>query len=114
MKLLDKLWISFTGRFVTKDEFGNEYYESKSKNYLGKQARSVIYSDEAEPSKVPPLFHAWLHHLTDEAPGECQNNFVWQKAYVPNMTGTDLAYSPLKGTKRAEVSSDYQPWKPNK
>lgn len=114
MKLLNKLWIHFTGgRLVAKDEFCNEYYESNAKNYLGKKIRSVIYFNEAEPSKVPPRFHAWLHHLADELPKQGRDNFAWQKAYTPNMTGTNLAYSPLKGGKRAEVSSDYHSWQPN-
>lgn len=113
MKLLDKFWIRFNSRFITKDEFDNEYYESNSKNYLGKKTRSVIYLREAEPSKVPPVFHSWLHYLTDEVPVQGLGNFTWQKAYTPNMTGTSLAYSPLKGNERAEVSSDHHSWQPN-
>lgn len=114
MKLLNKLWIRFTGgKLIIRDEFGNEYYESNSVNYLGKKIRSVIYKNEAEPSKVPPCFHAWLHHLTDELPDQKQINFNWQRVHEPNMTGTNLSYSPLEKGKRAKVSSDYHPWQPN-
>jgi len=114
MSFLNKFLIKLTNKLVAKDGFGNEYYESKSVNYLGKKARSVIYAGDPEPSKVPPIFHAWLHNLSDELQKPDQLAFDWQKAYSPNMTGTNLAYSPVNETGRKNVSSDYQAWKPNK
>ncbi len=37
---------------------------------LGFQRRWVIYSGDAEASKVPPGWNGWLHHTVDVAPTE--------------------------------------------
>jgi NADH:ubiquinone oxidoreductase subunit len=100
---------------VGVDQFGNKYYLSKNKNSEGKYKRFVIYNGITEPTKVPPLWHSWLHYLSEQVP-EGEQKYDWQKAPIPNLTGTNLAYKPPghidKGAKRAKASSDYEPWNP--
>lgn len=106
--------IKLTSKSVATDNAGNEYYQSKKKDYLGLNKRYVIYKGAIEPSSVPPMFHAWLHHLSNEVPTTEQiKEFSWQQDYQQNLTGTKFAYSPLNDNKRAKVSADYQPFQPN-
>lgn len=99
-----------------KDEFGNKYFIAKKIDpVLKKRKRMVMYNGMPEPTKIPPLWHAWLHYLIDEvevAGGE----YVWQKKHLPNLTGTDYAYRPpghiSRGGVRDRVSADYDEWEP--
>ena len=77
------------GREVASDRFGNRYYQEKSG-----ERRWVIYNGEVEASKVPPEWHAWLHHTIDAIPTEGGKRRSWEKEHVPNLTGTPLAYRP--------------------
>jgi len=100
---IENFFIRMFSSYVGSDSFGNEYYISNKK-------RIVLYKGLKEPSKVPPMWHSWLHHLTDNLPcNDAHENYNWQKPYVPNLTGTKEAYKPI----RKIVSSDYQPWKPS-
>lgn len=99
---IENFFIKLFSKNIGKDSFGNRYYISGNK-------RRIIYKGLAEPSKIPPMWHAWLHYLTNELPNDNLNkNYQWQKHHTPNLTGTKLAYQPI----RKIVSSDYQPWKP--
>jgi NADH:ubiquinone oxidoreductase subunit len=55
------------------------------------------------------MWHAWLHHLKDNVP-DININFAWQQSYVPNLTGTKLAYNltPIS----ANISPIYKKWQP--
>jgi len=66
---------------------------------------------------VPAEWHAWLHHTADQPPpdgGVAKR--PWQKAHLPNQTGTAAAYRPpghvLKGGQRDRATGDYEPWVP--
>lgn len=106
------------GRYVGRDEFGNRYYKERRNPKHRRQKRWVIYKGLAEPSKVPPHWHAWLHYTTDAAPieGVEVKKFRWQQGHLPNLTGTPHRYLPqghvLKNAKRAPTTADYVPWKP--
>lgn len=105
------LYTLFRGKKVGTDEFGNRYYTN------GKNRRWVIYNGISEASKVPALWHRWLHKTTDEIPSDSnQPNYAWEKQHLPNLSGTDMAYVP-KGHLKAEgernkATGDYEPWKP--
>ena len=105
------------GKNVGKDEFGNQYYKAKLDSLYGNQRRWVLYKGEVEASKIPPEWHAWLHHTTDEPLTE-ESTIArsWQKNHEKNLTGTSQAYRPLghayKGGVRAAATGDYQPWQP--
>lgn len=117
-----KLYRIFFGDKVGEDEFGNRYYRSKSGRYEGvgkpgAERRWVEYRGITEPTKVPPQWHAWLHHMVNEAPTmeDERKRHKWQQDHLPNLTGTELAYRPpghiLKGGKRAKATGDYKAWK---
>lgn len=99
---VNSILIKFFSQYVGKDHLENKYYQKGKKRY-------VLYKGLEEPSKVPPMWHAWLHHLRENKPENKDiQTYKWQKDYIPNMTGTKYAYKP----KRELVSSDYTPWKP--
>jgi NADH:ubiquinone oxidoreductase subunit len=110
------------GEPVGTDAYGNRYYRLKNDKPTGRgggrfsrERRWVIYAGRPEGSKVPPEWHAWLHHTVDEIPGAWPH-YAWEKPHQPNMTGTPLAYHPqgsvLRGGHRARATGDYEPWTP--
>ncbi|MCT4635774.1 MAG: NADH-ubiquinone oxidoreductase subunit NDUFA12 family protein [Rickettsiales bacterium] len=114
MTFSTKLFIKFFCSKIGQDQFGNSYYQTKSKTPSGKHKRLVLYKGSTEASKIPALWNAWLHYTIDEVPSNevhCNN---WEKPHIPNLTGTEYAYAPQglknKGKKRAIV--DYQAWAP--
>ncbi|GAB4237287.1 MAG: NADH:ubiquinone oxidoreductase subunit NDUFA12 [Kiloniellaceae bacterium] len=118
-----RIYTWLRGELVGRDQQGNRYYRAKGggrthKDSLRKEQRWVIYNGEVEASRVPPDWHAWLHHTTDTVPPEGGlPRQPWQKEHQPNLTGTVEAYRPpghvLKGGKRAPATGDYEPWTPN-
>ena len=118
-----RLFTWLRGELVGRDQQGNRYYRAKGgghthKDSLRKERRWVIYDGEVEASRVPPDWHAWLHHTTDQVPPEGGvPRKSWEKEHQPNLTGTIQAYRPpghtLKGGKRAPATGDYEPWTPN-
>ncbi len=112
-----RLYTFFNGKAVGRDAFGNSYYIEKSPAKGVRARRWVIYNGMAEPSKVPPLWHAWLHYTTDTLPTEIQRKpYFWEKPHLPNLTGTRGAYFPpghkRGGGRRAAAASDYEAWEP--
>lgn len=105
------------GQLVGTDEFANRYYRGRGRPLHGRERRWVLFKGEVEASKVPAEWHAWLHHTT-EAPltEDAVRARPWQKAHVPNMTGTAAAYRPpghdLRGGRRSHATGDYEAWKP--
>ena len=124
MSIGTALFTKLKGTKVGEDEYGNVYYCSSSKEGEGigrynTERRWVVYKGLAEPSKVPPYWHGWLHHMTDEIPKEkdAELQYSWQKPHLPNLTGTVHAYHPsdsFKRGKRAKAVGDYEAWNPNK
>jgi NADH:ubiquinone oxidoreductase subunit len=103
------------GAFVGSDETGNRYYREKKKPAGRRERRWVIYNGLAEPSRIPPGWHAWMHYRSDEPPGPYVPR-EWEKPHEPNLTGTALAYRPpgsvLNPRPRTPGGPDYEPWKP--
>lgn len=110
------LWLK--GEQVSQDHLGNKYYEGKPRPGYKRPRRWVSYKDDVNASEVPPEWHGWLHHQTDDLPDPEKPSFRqdWQKPHIPNRTGTLQAYRPpghiLKGGKRDKASGDYEAWKP--
>src|ERR1700755_764906 len=84
------------GELVGTDEFGNRYYrlrgfkpERLGGGRFSRERRWVMYTGAPEASKVPPEWHAWLHHSSGEVPGSRQR-YGWEKPHLPNLTGTPL------------------------
>ncbi|WP_438729343.1 NADH:ubiquinone oxidoreductase subunit NDUFA12 [Parasphingorhabdus sp. DH2-15] len=111
------LWTSRKGERVGEDSFGNAYYRSKKVKDGERERRWVIYNGANDASRVPSEWHGWLHQSYDEVPeSHLPPPRIWEKDYVPNMTGTASAYRPSgaleRGAKRAAASGDYEAWSP--
>ncbi len=104
------------GTRVGEDEFGNVYYKGGTDSE-GRTRRWVIYNGYADASTIPPGWHGWMHHRTDVSPAEeAYTPREWQKAHLPNGTGSANAYRP-KGSiarpgERPAVTGDYDAWTP--
>lgn len=100
------------GERVGEDELGNVYYRAEND-----KRRMVMYNGEADASKIPAGWHAWMHHRSDTAPVD--QIYVakdWQLPHQANMTGSALAYRPpgsiMTKETRPQVTGDYEPWTP--
>lgn len=112
------------GKLVGTDSAGNRYYRGKPRagdmfNGKPRERRWVIYPAAPEASLVPPEWHGWLHHQTNDVPQDNNpHRQQWQKPHQPNLTGSRAAYLPeghaLRGGSRAASTSDYQSWQPPK
>ncbi|HYZ42174.1 MAG TPA: NADH-ubiquinone oxidoreductase subunit NDUFA12 family protein, partial [Stellaceae bacterium] len=99
MTLGTRLLTWLRGELVGTDAYGNRYYRERGSRPLrrgggraSREKRWVIYNGEPEGSKVPPEWHAWLHHTVDEIPRPDRPRYSWEKPHQPNMTGTPFAY----------------------
>jgi NADH:ubiquinone oxidoreductase subunit len=120
MTIGTRLYTWWRGLQVGRDAFGNRYFRDKTGATRAdglREKRWVLYNGAPEASKVPPEWHAWLHHTVTAAPLASQPTKPWQKEHIPNLTGTPLAYRPpghdFQGGQRARASGDYEPWVPN-
>lgn len=117
MTIGTRLYTWLKGEPVGTDGFGNRYFRERGVADQRRAKRWVLYNGEAEASKVPPDWHAWLHRTVDTVPpAGGASHKPWQKEHVPNLTGTPLAYRPpghvLQGGQRDKATGDYEPWKP--
>jgi NADH:ubiquinone oxidoreductase subunit len=94
----------FRGQLMGTDSAGNRYYQHKSSKRQPR--RWVIYRGLTEASRIPPLWHAWLHHTLVEPPTHYQAH-PWEKPHQPNLTGTPYAYHP-----HGHPVQTYEPWSP--
>jgi len=109
MKFMDIGTYLYVRCFCTlagEDEFGNKYYISNKKNSENRYTRYVIYSGKKEATKIPPMWHAWVHYMSDEVP-DSSKQYKWQKEKSPNKTGTKEAYSPV-----GHKLQKYESWQP--
>ena len=106
MNIGTRIFTALNGKLVGRDADGNRYYESRSVRPGQRMRRWVIYAGAPEASKVPPEWHAWLHHMVDEVPAPGQK-YPWELPHQPNLTGTPLAYHPhgsvLRGGQRVRA-----------
>lgn len=107
--LIDKLLIKFFAKSVGKDRFGNEYFIGKRRDYLGRNKRFVVYQGIDDGSKIPALWHSWLHYLSDQVPGEVLS-YSWQQEHIPNVTGTKYAHNPREYF--LDKLKSYRSWSP--
>ncbi|MDC0033638.1 NADH:ubiquinone oxidoreductase subunit NDUFA12 [Alphaproteobacteria bacterium] len=117
MTLGTRLFTLMRGELVGADSTGNKYYKSGRTIVGRRERRWAIYNGPAEATTVPADWHGWLHHRTDVTGTDMgQNKLAWQRDHLPNLTGTEAAYSPpghvLKGAKRDKATGDYEAWRP--
>ncbi|MEA3003215.1 MAG: hypothetical protein QOH81_2003 [Sphingomonadales bacterium] len=101
------------GRQVGTDALGNLYYAAKKGG-----RRWVLYNGPNDASRIPPDWHAWIHHQIDGPPDESlppPPKFLREP--TPNLTGTAQAYRPSgaleRGAQRPAASGDYEAWTPD-
>jgi NADH:ubiquinone oxidoreductase subunit len=112
--------IARRGVFIGEDEFGCRYYEAKDNkdSYDQRKRRWVVFKGVAEASKVSPDWYGWLHYTFDEPPTRAPlKRRAWEKDYIPNLTGTLMAWRP-KGSisrtgERPRATGDYEAWTPD-
>ena len=108
MNLGTILYTWIFGELVGSDEFGNRYYHNPKDLRRRRERRWVMYKGSHEPSKVPPEWHAWVHHTSPQPLTEnAAQAPSWQKPHQSNPTGTEQAYYPMPG-----VPGPYEPWSP--
>ena len=121
MSIGTRIFTWLRGERVGFDADGNSYFREKGgvrRNVggLGRERRWVIYRGASEASKVPPEWHAWLHHTVALPPSGTAPRRAWLKKHQPNQTGTPAAYRPrgheFRGARRAPATGDYEPWRP--
>ncbi|MEM7071141.1 MAG: NADH-ubiquinone oxidoreductase subunit NDUFA12 family protein [Pseudomonadota bacterium] len=108
------------GEKIGTDYLGNQYFiDKRLKNApMRKQRRWVVCKDSNDPSHVPPLYHAWLHHTLENFPTKQeQKPYDWILDHQPNMTGTPNAYHPSPPIKQKTkpntgLNADLQAWRP--
>jgi len=114
MSIGTKIFSHMNGRRVGNDPFGNVYFEERRPPQTRRAKRWVMFKGVAESSKVPPEWHAWLHHTVDTPLSPLQQ--PWAKGHMPNLSGTPGAYVPVgderRGGVRRSASGDYQAWTP--
>ena len=108
----------WNGQLVGNDEFGNRYFQTKRVKKYEQPKRWVLYKGKPEASKVPAIWHGWLHYIVDEPPSQ-NTSYPWVKKHLPNLTGTRLAHRPDKNSplypsthSKRKAILDYVPWKP--
>ena len=114
-KIFFRIYCFLFSKKVGKDNYGNTYYVEKNfspiNNY--RDRRFVIYNGKIEASKIPQVWNAWLHHMTDELPETSIRKFSWIKEHVPNLTGTPYAYEYKDKKEKKKIKNIYSTWSPN-
>lgn len=100
-----------SGQFIGTDQFANRYYASSSK-----KERWVLYGKISNASTIPPVWYLWIHHMTDDVLSK-NTKKQWVQEHLPNMTGTNFAYTPKGHVKRGsqDIKSQYRyaSWTPH-
>ena len=113
MNIISQILIRFSSDLIGEDQFGNKYYNQKKTD-----KRYVIFNGKVEASKIPPMWHAWLHKTTSKPPLKRKKLYEWQKEHLPNLTGTAFAVKPqgsqLDRGFRQKSAADYESWTPKK
>ncbi|MEP6018248.1 MAG: NADH:ubiquinone oxidoreductase subunit NDUFA12 [Paracoccaceae bacterium] len=95
---------------VGEDGQGNIFYRNEDDS-----KRWVIYSGEAEASRVDPDWHGWLHRTWNRPPSEAPlRHKTWEKPHEANQTGSAQAYAPQGSIRREAPAArrDYEAWSP--
>jgi NADH:ubiquinone oxidoreductase subunit len=105
------------GELVGVDEYGNRYYRERGARGWRKERRWMVFSRDADPTRVPAGWVGWLHRRFEKAPSEHPLAAPrWEKERLPNLTGTPGAYLPPgaieRGGHRAPATGDYEAWRP--
>jgi NADH:ubiquinone oxidoreductase subunit len=107
------------GELVGQDEYGNRYYRERGNpGRRRRERRWMVFSRDADPTRVPTGWVGWLHQRFEKPPSEQPlPEARWEKERLPNLTGTPGAYLPPgaieRGGHRAPATGDYEAWRPD-
>ena len=112
MNIISQILIRFSSDLIGEDQYGNKYYSQKK---TGK--RYIIFNGKVEASKIPPMWHAWLHKTIEDPPLNYSHKYFWQKNHEENLTGTKKAYYPdehplSKANHNKVKKNEYESWSP--
>ena len=125
MKLLVSIYLQLFGNKVGEDEYGNQFFELKRVDYLGRRKRYCLYKGSPEASKISPEWHPFMHYQIDAKDVKTTfRQYKWQKPYVPDTTLSQNKYLPKEHPLYDQKSSIYNSkgsnaifktkiWKPN-
>lgn len=109
--LITRLITAISGELVGEDPFGHKYYQSRTTPEHNRRRRWVVYAGRNDDaSKVPPLYHSWLHHTTDAFPDK-PSAHPWVQPHKPNCTGSSSSHKP-PGHMLNPDPQDYRPYTP--
>lgn len=101
----------FMGKQIGQDEYGNCYYRGRNKKLWNRERRWVMFKGNIEASKVPPEWHAWLHHTVEKPLIKAVVRAAdWQTKHLPNLTGTIYAVRRL--SRNGRTDRVYKAWCP--
>lgn len=114
MSYISTLWIKCFYHLVGVDQYGNQYFVGNSTTSLGYKKRYVIYKGIEDGSKVPAMWHAWLHYTINNIPfaQKTYKKYKWQSHHIQNLTGTSGAYKPSRISNSDNKETTYSIWKP--
>ena len=125
MKFLVSIYLKFFGTKVGEDEYGNQYFELKREDYLGRKKRYCLYNGTPEASKISPEWHGFMHYQIPVSEVlKTFKQFKWQKPYVQDLTLSDYKFLPknhplfeakhnVYEAKGAKNPFKIKVWKPN-
>lgn len=107
MGFLDRIKLKFAYNMVGRDIYGNKYYQSNNCDIEGKFKRVVKYKGIVEPTKIPPMWHAWIHGIKVDVPSMLDTQVeTWQREHIPNLTGIQKYNSKIH-----KIPSHFSAWK---
>ncbi|KAI8824932.1 NADH ubiquinone oxidoreductase subunit NDUFA12-domain-containing protein [Fimicolochytrium jonesii] len=86
------------GTHAGTDEYGNNYYYNPKDIVL--RDRWIEYGRwNSDPSQIPPEWHQWIHHITDDIPtAQTVPKPFFTGKHLENLTGSRGAYKPYSTT----------------
>ena len=109
MKFLVKIYLNLFGTKVGEDEYGNQFFELKRTDYLGRKKRYCFYKGVPEASKISPEWHPFMHYQIDaKLVKSTFKQYKWQKPAVPDTTLSSSRYLPKNHFLYNEKASLYQ------
>eukprot|EP00245_Coleochaete_scutata_P001815 TRINITY_DN12265_c0_g1_i1.p1 TRINITY_DN12265_c0_g1~~TRINITY_DN12265_c0_g1_i1.p1 ORF type:complete len:153 (+),score=25.73 TRINITY_DN12265_c0_g1_i1:115-573(+) len=106
-------------KLVGEDKFGNKYYENMANTQYGRH-RWVEFGSKTDynASSVPPEWHGWLHHITDNTPEKIADlKPSYAQPHRINLSGlTEEGIYRPKGYPKNQKQRDwkrFEPWNPS-
>lgn len=95
MKILVKIYLKLFATKVGEDEYGNQFFELKRTDYLGRKKRYCLYKGYVEASKISPEWHPFMHYqIAAKDVKTTYKQYKWQKPAIPDTTLSNYKFLP--------------------